>query len=498
MNRRLVPFLCALALASPAAAAVIQGRIIADHSGSPVPSASVRIHKTGQRELAADLETDGEGRFTAAELDAGEYRIEISKPNHVDATLRVSLSSPGLPLLIRLIRCAIVTGRVADAQGHPVTGTSVYAIPRVAGRPLRPDFASGRYARVNADGQYRLFNLPPGQYAVAASFGASTLAMGSTGRANPTAAGSGVQYFPDNARPQFFTVAGGEEFRADFAVAPSALYSVTGQIQLPAPKTRYWLALAAIDQPAIAAAVAIADEEGKFRFEGVAQGSYHLFASGPSRARGGRGAILEPDPYFTRTRVDVSGQNVEGITIAPGRGRIISFVLRGSGCAPSGQMIMSSTEDWGTVLEKRATLALGKTEILSWLAPSTYTVSVTGLGDNCFVEDSTVDLSYESPADPLVITALPAGTIRGKLLTGGRPTSEFTVVLMAVGVSEAAPAMLVSVPDSQGQFSFGGLRPGRYRIGARSAAQRPALFEIEVPGGSVTEVELPVAKDGTP
>src|SRR5260370_5856257 len=76
-----------------ASAATISGRIVENHSGSPVASASVRIVKTGVRGLQADLETDGDGRFDAPELTAGEFRIEISKPNYVNATVRLGLRS---------------------------------------------------------------------------------------------------------------------------------------------------------------------------------------------------------------------------------------------------------------------------------------------------------------------------------------------------------------------------------------------------------------------
>src|ERR1700687_4872749 len=58
-------------------AATITGRIVEDHSGSPVASAGVRIVKVGVRGLQADLETDGDGRFDAPELSEGEYKIEI-------------------------------------------------------------------------------------------------------------------------------------------------------------------------------------------------------------------------------------------------------------------------------------------------------------------------------------------------------------------------------------------------------------------------------------
>src|SRR5258706_11122650 len=56
-----------------ASAAAINGRIVEDHSGSPVPSASVRIVKNGVRGLQADLETDGDGHFDAPQLPAGDY-----------------------------------------------------------------------------------------------------------------------------------------------------------------------------------------------------------------------------------------------------------------------------------------------------------------------------------------------------------------------------------------------------------------------------------------
>src|SRR6266478_9967756 len=91
-----------------ASAATIRGRIVEDHSGSPVASAGVRIVKVGVHGLQADLETDGDGRFDAPELTEGDYRIEISKPNYLDARVTLTLKADETSTNVGLIRCGVI------------------------------------------------------------------------------------------------------------------------------------------------------------------------------------------------------------------------------------------------------------------------------------------------------------------------------------------------------------------------------------------------------
>src|SRR5882762_1076050 len=135
---RISVILCVLA--QFASAATIRGRLVEDHSGSPVASASVRIVKVGVRGLQADLETDGDGRFDAPELSEGDYRIEISKPNYLNATVRLRLSADETSTNLRLIRCGAITGHVSDGQGQPARFALVWAMQKPAGgTPLLPD-----------------------------------------------------------------------------------------------------------------------------------------------------------------------------------------------------------------------------------------------------------------------------------------------------------------------------------------------------------------------
>src|SRR5215471_20979118 len=143
-------FVCACL---PAWAGTLDGRVVEDHTGNPLASVELRVHKIGQRTLAAHLETNTNGAFHAENLPDGEYRIEATKTNYVGATLRLGAASTGL--MIRLVRCGVITGQVLDGQGQPILGASVYVMPKPAnGAPPRPMNSS--YTRVDERGRYRL------------------------------------------------------------------------------------------------------------------------------------------------------------------------------------------------------------------------------------------------------------------------------------------------------------------------------------------------------
>ena len=482
---------------APAVASAISGRVVADHSDSPAASAEVRFYKTGLTGLAADLETDSDGRFSAPELDPGEYRLEVSKPGYLNATVRLNLSGPAAQVLARLIRCGAITGQVKDAQGQPVRGAAVFAMLKPAsGVALRPDVAStGHMAMVDARGQYRIYNLPPGEYAIAVSYGASTVAIGGSGNpATPSSLGSGFLFYPANSRPEFLEVSGGEEHRGiDFNIATTAFFTVSGKVELPDSKARFWLALANPDQPGLAVAVAQSEPDGKFRFSGISPGSYDLLAVKTGGARTFRGAIPDPDPLFADTRIAVSSQNLDGISVTPGASRSVTLTFRGiAGCPSTAQVTLSAMEDWGAMLENRTSVSAGKDTTVSGLAPARYAVSVSGLGDSCFgMAMPVLDLSGSDPG-PVEITVSAAGSVRGKLNTSGRPSSDFAIVLMPVG--RADEGSKVSVPDAESHFAFVNLRPGKYRIGAYVAAEKmPAantMLEFEVRGGAPVEMDL--------
>jgi len=494
-------------LSITAAAETLQGVVVEDHTSNPLPSVEVRVYRTGVRQLAADLETDEAGRFLAEGLPAGDYRLEVSKPNFVNASVRLPALRSGL--VIRLVHCGVITGQVLDAQGQTVAGASVYAIPKPAdGGALRPfdALSHGNYSQVNARGQYRLHSLAPGEYAVAVTYGSSTSLFGSSGGGAVRAGlGSGAQFFPNNARPQFFAVSGGEEYHADFAVLPGSLFNLSGKMDLPAPQTRFWLALTTDEQPALATAVTDTKSDGTFRFEGIAPGSYRLTASGPVGGWGGKG-ILRDAPFFGRTQVGVGGANVDGVAIAVQKGRPVSFILRSDpqsaagACPSTAHLTLRATEDWATQIDRDAEINTQKEQTIDQVAPARFQMVLSGLGETCYQPGGTIlDLSTEFDGKPVAVPVAAAGSIRGKLIGTSRP-GDFAVALVSGDPSAPAQPVQVIFPDPDGRFSFGRLRPGVYRIAAqptgsgsktRWVSDRSRMIEIRIAGGSPTEMELP-------
>jgi protocatechuate 3,4-dioxygenase beta subunit len=491
-------------------AATLDGRVVEDHSGNPLASIEVKVYRTGQKTLAAHLETDGSGRFHAENLPDGEYRIDASKPNYIGSSME--MKGVGSDVQIRLVHCGVISGQVLDGQGHPVLGASVYVLVKSAGdtppRLLRTNGRAADYSmeRVDERGRYRMHGLPPGEYAVAVTYGASTAMFGMSGGAEPSSIGSGVQLYPTNQRPQFFPVTGGEQYpNIDFAVLPSTLHSIKGSVKLPDPKSRYWLALIAADQPSIATAVAETDRDGSFSFEGVASGVYTLVASGPIRGYGGKGVVDRP-PYFARMPVNVA-MDVEGVAVSVQPARAVPFVLRpsGPGCPSTAQIRVRAIEDFAVHLDKSGDINAEKETPIPDLAPARCQVFASNLGESCFQPSiPLLDLSGGLPGAPVAVPVTSVGAIQGKLAGATDPT-KFSVALIAAEPDSGSPPVRVVLPDSTGRFSFGGLRPGRYRLAVQGAGEASKgrwvtdpkrMIEFQIPAGAPTEIELPAPKGG--
>ena len=118
-------------------------------------------------------------------------------------------------------------------------------------------------------GRYRIFDLPPGQYAVGLWWVGLPV-------------GSGAQMYPDNSHPRFFDVAGGEDYRdIDFLVAPGASFSVSGKVEGAAGPDAMFDCVGAAGIPALPWRL-WTEDDGSFRLEKIPPGTYDLFVSGPA------------------------------------------------------------------------------------------------------------------------------------------------------------------------------------------------------------------------
>ena len=160
-------------------------------------------------------------------------------------------------------------------------------------------------------------------------------------------------------------------------------------------------------------------------------------------------------------------------------------------------------EPWALIFQNNTPVGFGKEAAMKNLAPGKFRLSAVNLGSGCYQANQAIaDLSGESTA-PVAIELASAGQIQGTLRAGAARPAEFVVVLLEGGAAADTQAR-IAFPDPQGRFAFDALRPAKYRIAAEPANESKArwvadiarMTEIDVKGGSATEMELPVPAKG--
>jgi hypothetical protein len=222
--------------------AKITGRVVAADTGAPIRRAQVRI-TSGDARLSRVVTTDTDGRYELISLPTGRYRLFVSRAGYV--ALEYGQARPfenGRPLDVAegqaiekidfsLPRGSVITGRVTDEFGDPMTDVQVQAMRYQFVNGERQLVNSGRIAQTDDLGQYRIFGLMPGEYVVRASLRQNIAGPGST---EPDPMGYPGTYYPgvvDVAQAQTVTVTLGQELSSvAFPLVPARLSRISGTV----------------------------------------------------------------------------------------------------------------------------------------------------------------------------------------------------------------------------------------------------------------------------
>jgi hypothetical protein len=440
--------------------AALRASVVEDHSGHAVISAELQIAKPGVAELVADIESDGNGKFEPVDLDDGDYVVRVSKTNYIDTSIRLRAASLGEPLVIRLVRCGSIGGRVADLSGAPVANAYMFALGGT--RPINVE--------TDANGEYRFFGLKPGKYRITAAYGQPAQAVARTGEPPKLgSSGSGVAFYPE----ELSIVSGDEHVHIDISLAPSALFRVSGRVDAQDAGTGdFWVALALVKNPEIASSVAIAGKDGSFHLEGIRPGSYYLFVSGPAQIRSTFGAEFGDHGFFGRTQIEVTGQDVEGLSLRVAPGLTLPITVKGGdGCSAKAQVTASATEDWAAYITRSAKSKDDGSVALTGLAPARYSVQVKS--EHCFQASEVIADLSGGTVKPVEVRLLHGGSIHVHVIP--------SVPVLLSGEGETR----TELPDAGGNVEFDALPPGHYRV---------ERLEVDLKAGEVRKMELDLRK----
>ncbi len=152
----------------------VAGTVIDEKSGEGIPKALITLRRDPEGGLGQI--TDSNGKFSLHDVEPGTYTLSVERDRYVLArgqtqTIDVQPGQATSDIKLKLQRTGVVSGRILDADGEPVSGVNVVVSPS---RPAKGVLRRSWNAITNDRGEYRIFDIAPGEYRVSATYAPGT------------------------------------------------------------------------------------------------------------------------------------------------------------------------------------------------------------------------------------------------------------------------------------------------------------------------------------
>jgi protocatechuate 3,4-dioxygenase beta subunit len=287
----------------------------------------------------AKATTDDDGNYKLTGLPAGQFTIQPLTKSYV-APNGAGYKEPGESVNVTegetitkidfaLVRGGVITGRITDAEGHPLIGEQVSIVPKDTSEDPSQNYMLGRTRRQTDDrGIYRIYGLGPGNYTVsvgqASTSGGATSVMGMGGSPYLKTYFPGVE---DKARATIIEIKEGSEVKnVDIAVNRAGSgFAVSGRVidaESGAPITSVYIGHSILDASGQQVGGMNftgnqSDANGKFRLEGLRPGRYSIYTFPAGQQR---------SDYSEPVTFEVADGDVTGVEIKVRRGATINGV----------------------------------------------------------------------------------------------------------------------------------------------------------------------------
>ena len=303
--------------------------VVSADTGLPLRRAKVSL-RDAHEPHGRSVTTDAAGAFAFEAVPKGRYRLRASKARYVDragcapdgsagAGVRSADGQKVENLTIVLATAGVITGRVLDDGGGPMTGAYVMALRQRSVNGVTR-LAPSEHARPTDDtGAYRLFGLEPGRYYLSV--------RPDDDRVSPdidtSVTGLAPTYYPSTAmasEAQPIDVAAGAEAVADIALVATRVTTVSGEVFDTAGRPPSAASSCCTPRATTMTAdtASVVRPGGGFTLSGVAPGDYTVgvraFFDEAETMRIASTGTLDGAPAFSMP-LSVSGEPIEDLRI---------------------------------------------------------------------------------------------------------------------------------------------------------------------------------------
>ena len=478
--------------------AVVRGRVVSADTGLPLRRARVSLRDAHEPQ-GRSVTTDAAGAFAFEAVPKGRYRLRASKARYVNTALGARRTgAPGRAfdladgqkvenLTIVLATAGVITGRVLDDGGEPMTGAYVMALRQRSVNGVTRLAPSEHAGPTDDTGAYRLFGLEPGRYYLSV--------RPDDDRVGPdidtSATGLAPTYYPSTAvasEAQPIDVAAGAEAVADITLVATRVTTVSGDVFDTAgrPAIAGMVMLqAGSDGTASGFEMGIVRPGGGFTLAGVAPGDYTMgvraFFDEAETMRIASSGMLDGAPAFSMP-LSVSGEPIEDLRIVVPPPVDVSGRVVFEGGTPAGAVFggVSASNTLGVMNldvrspvgpDGRFTLRLrpGLWRFSAWTPPGWMIKRLTFRG-TVVDEDGAVEVTSEGGRLEVLLTSQLTAVTGTVSDASGAPVLDYHAIVFPAERQDPSRGLhhrtRLDTSDEQGRFRLEGLPPGDYLVAA--------------------------------
>jgi hypothetical protein len=468
---------------------IVAGRVTNLFTGEPLRKVNVHLSQVSRQANAKAQGygglSDAQGYFRFEGISAGQYSLRGDRPGFLmtlygakgpgqsGTFITLQAGQEMTDLSFGLIPQAVITGRVLDEDGDPVSGVQVEGLKQSWSRgKLR--FMQQGGGSTNDLGEFRLGSLAPGKYFVVVQIFGMPVENEAPAIPGAPQLHQVRTFFPDSTildtASQITVAAGQTASGTDIHLQRVRTFHVRGKVAGGAGD-RFILSLLPKDQSMLMfGAQASAAKDHTFDISGVAPGTYTLMGVDIQK---GRASPVARQPI----EVGAADLNDVILSIVPSgtlRGHVL---VEGDGpAAPDFHPQLFLVSEEGAMGMSQVKFADDGTFSIENIGPGKYYPQINNAPDGAYLKSvrwgqqellgKELDFSNGASGDLEIVFRYGAAQVGGivQIQQDANKTTppDFTIVLVPDVLNADGSGVDFSRVDQNGAFSFKGVTPGRY------------------------------------